>query len=184
MKEIVERLLEKDVTKAEYSGDKGTIHDSAIEKDDGLFGEAKGIYAKVEITIMWSYNESSLTSDIRTFSKITGNISKLTIYDSVLKSILGEEKKEKIYSCLRGISLDGYKNLPQCTIDVEHLKDHIEDESFGAVIKGVESIILVPSIKRITKKENEQYLTLKNVFFIAKDINRKKAPPDLNIEGK
>ena len=184
MSEIVEHLLDKDVTIAEYSSGKGTLHDSTIKKDDGLFGAAEDISVKVAISIIWSYNESSHPSEIQTFSKITGNISKLTIYDSVLKSRLGKEKREKIYRCLHGISIDGYKNLPQCTIYMENLKDYTENQSFEAVIEGVVFIILLPSIKRIIKNKNEHFLTLKNVFSTATDISRKEAHQDLNIEGK
>lgn len=180
MMEIVERLLGEDGAIAEYSGKEASIFvEGRVKKEDPL-GRVENITAKVKIHIKGTYNESTIPSGIQTFSVIEGKISELTIYYAVLKYILKERQMiEELWDCLRGGSIEGYRKLPICDIHVEKLEDTAKKESFEAVIKGVQFIIVIPSIIDTSKQKGERNYTLNNVVFVAKDIERRETPSAL-----
>lgn len=181
MREIVECLLEKNGAIAEYRGDKGSIYVSGSANKVDPFGEAEGITAKVKINITWIYNESNIPSSIQPFSAIRGNISELTIYDAVLESLLGKNDAEKTRNCLNGHTLDGYRSLQMCDIYVKKLEEYAKKQSFEAIIKGVQFIIVIPSVTSYVENKTsyiKNYI-LKNVHFVAKDIERIDLPSAL-----
>lgn len=176
MTEILEPLLDNEGIIAEYSGDGGFIYAPGADEP---IGKAEDITAKVKIHIKRIYNGSSVPSDIQTFSMIEGNISKLTIYDSVIDSRLGNEGARKIRDCLRGSTIDGHRSIVISDINIAQLRECATDQSFKAKIKGVQVIILLPFVERFAESEEEQYLILKNVAFVAKDIERQDPPSAL-----
>lgn len=179
MTEILEPLLDNEGIMAEYSGDGGYIYATGADEP---IGKAEGITAKVKIHIKRIYNGSSVPSDIQTFSMIEGNISKLSIADSVIDSRLGNEGARKIRDCLRGSTIEGHMSIEIRDMNIKQLRDCATGQSFGAKIEGVRVIILLPSIERFVERENEKYLILKNVAFVAKDIKRTDTPEALSSE--
>jgi hypothetical protein len=163
----------------EYHSNAGEIY---VEGGgDDAIGKAEGITVKVEINVKWLYNGSSIPSGYKAFARIEGNISKLTIYDAVLKSRLGQEKAEKIHECLHGHTVDGWRDLPTCEVHVEQLEDYVQKQSFGAIIKGVQFIIMIPCVSKYEENKSghiKNYI-IKNVNFVAKDIDRREAPSSL-----
>ena len=160
-----------------YYSDEGEIYPEGVEDQDPL-GKAEDIAVKVEINVKWSYNESYIPSGYKAFARIAGNISKFTIYDAVLKSRLGEETAGKIHECLRGHTLDGWMNLPTCEVHVEQLKDYEQTQRFRAIIKGVQFIIVIPSVSKYEENKSgyiKNYI-IKNVDFVAKDVDRREVP--------
>lgn len=160
----------------EYYGDEGEVYP---EGGEDPLGKAEDITAKLEINVKWSYNESCIPSGYKAFARIAGNISKLTIYEAVLKSRLGEEKAGKIHECLRGHTVDGWEALPICKVCVEQLKDYEQKQSFKAIIKGVQFVIVIPLVSKYEEKSQSGYIKnciMENVNFIAKDIDRREVP--------
>jgi len=144
-------------------------------------GKAEGIIAKVEINVKWLYNGGAIPTGYKAFARIAGNISKLTIYDAVLKSRLGEEKAEKIHECLRGHTVDGWMGLPTCEVRVEQLEDYEQTQSFKAIIKGVQFIIVMPSVSKYEENKSgyiKNYI-IQSANFVAKDVDRREIPPVL-----
>lgn len=159
----------------EYHSDEGEIYPEGVE--DPL-GKAESITAKLEINVKWLCNGSSISAGYKAFARITGNISKLTIYDAVLKSRLGEEKAEEIHECLRGHTVDGWRNLPTCEVHVEQLEDYKQKQSFRAIIKGVQFIIVIPFVSKYEENKSgyiKNYI-VENVDFVARDMDRREVP--------
>lgn len=163
----------------EYHSDESEIYPEGVE--DPL-GKAEGISVKVEINVKWVYNGSSIPTGHKAFARIGGNISKLTIYDAVLKSRLGEEKAEKIHDCLHGRTVEGWRDLPTCEVHVKQLENYEQKQSFRAIIKGVQFIIVIPFVSKYEEKSKSGYIEnyiIENVNFVAKDIDRREVPPVL-----
>ena len=174
MTEILEPLLDNEGILAEYSGDGGYVYASGVDEP---IGKAEDITVTVKMKRI--YGDSSVPTDIQTFSMIEGKIFKLSIADSVIDQRLGKDGARKIRDCLSGSTIDGYRSIEICDIEVTHLREFATGQSFKAKIKGVQFIILLPSVERFDESENEKYLILKNVAFVAKDIERKEPPSAL-----